>query len=371
MARRRLMTHDSFNENNLHPQREESLSPLFRTLSPEEQKRAKQLATNLQFDRYEDILNFGAEAQAALASFSHRMLSHVQRKDVLKVGDVLNQLMERLEMIDPETLYPEKAGFFGRIFGKAPATIQQKMTQFQKLGTQIDRLGIQLEYAKNSLIDDLSMLDELYSLNSSYYEELVVYIAAAELKKQEALTTTLPALQEHALNTQDVMVQQKAQDLAGMIERLDQRLYDLELSKQLTLQTAPQIRLMQQTNQQLAEKIQMSILTSIPLWKNQISMLLTMNNQRRAATAQRKMAQATNEMIKKKSKLAQETARTTSIEQDQTLEEIHALKHTQKALVEMIEETIKLQSVGYEKRLEIEQDIRTLESDQQQLIRKL
>ena len=115
----------------------------------------------------------------------------------------------------------------------------------------------------------------------------------------------------------------------------------------------------------------MSILTSIPLWKNQISMLLTMNNQRRAATAQRKMAQATNEMIKKKSKLAQETARTTSIEQDQTLEEIHALKHTQKALVEMIEETIKLQSVGYEKRLEIEQDIRTLESDQQQLLRKL
>lgn len=360
------MTHEDFKA--FEPQGDESLSPLFHTFTPIQQKQALKLVESLKLDRYEEILNFGAKVQEALASFSHQMLHHVQRKDVLKVGEILNQLMNRLQSIDPDLLLNEKQGFFQRLFGKTPATIQQTMTQFQRLGTQIDRLGIQLEYAQNSLLDDLIMLDELYKLNNTYYDELNIYIAAAQLRKQQALTRDLPLLKQQVALSNDSLSQQKVADLVAMIERLDQRLYDLELSKQLTLQTGPQIRLMQQTNQQLAEKIQMSILTTIPLWKNQISMLLTMNHQRRVAITQRKMAETTNEMMKKKTKLAKHTAKETQLEQLQTENEILSLKNTQIALLQMIEETIELQVKGNEKRKEIEHDMQINDMPQQQLM---
>lgn len=348
------MTGDELNPFQHEPQREESLSPLFRTLSSQQQHRAVQLSQQLKLNSYENVLTFGAKTQEALANFSSRMLHHVQRKDVIKVGDILNELMAKLENIDLDVFTREKQGFLSRLFGKTPTSIQQAMTQFQRLSTQIDRLGIQLEYAQNSLLDDLSMLDELYELNNNYYEELTIYIAAGELKKKEALSEILPSIQRRATISEDLRVQQEAKDIEAMINSLDQRVYDLELSKQMSMQTAPQIRLIQQTNQQLAEKIQMSILTAIPLWKNQISMLLTMNNQRRASTAQRRMAQATNDMMDKKSKLAKHTANVTQLEQNRANSELLKLKNAQQALIEMIEETIELQSQGQEKRHEIE-----------------
>ena len=234
-------------------------------LSPEEREKAKVLAQQIPVGNYEAIITYGANAQSELSRFSTQMLDHVQGKDIGPVGDVLKDLMNKLSEIDPDDLSDKKKSGLSRLFNKATRSVQEMMTKYQKLSTQIDRIGIQLEHSKRGLLEDVKMLDNLYDQNKTYFQALNIYIAAAELKQDELANEIIPEMRRKAELSNDQMAFQEVNDMAQFLDRLEKRLYDLQLSRQITIQSAPQIRMIQQTNQTLAEKIQSSIMTSIPL----------------------------------------------------------------------------------------------------------
>ena len=221
-------------------------------LTPEDQEKARQLASQIPTGSYEAILTYGANAQNALSSFSNKMLDHVQAKDIGPVGDILKDLMTKLNELDPEELHQDKPKGLRKLFGKMQKSIQEMMSKYQKLSTQIDRIGVQLEHSRGGVVGDVQMLDQLYEQNKTYFEALNVYIAAAELKRDEIMNDILPKLRAEAEKSNDQMAIQEVNDLAQFVDRLEKRIYDLQLSRQITIQSAPQIRMIQQTNQTLA-----------------------------------------------------------------------------------------------------------------------
>lgn len=335
-------------------------------LSEEEKQKALALASQIPAGNYEAILTYGANAQTELSSFSHQMLDHVQKKDIGPVGDILKDLMDKLGQLNPEELSTQKKSGIKRLFGKVSRSVQELMTKYQKLSTQIDRIGIQLEHSKRGLIEDVQMLEKLYEQNKAYFQALNIYIAAAEIKRDEILNETIPSLRQKAEASSDQMAYQEVNDMAQFLDRLEKRLYDLQLSRQITIQSAPQIRMIQQTNQTLAEKIQSSVMTSIPLWKNQIAIALTLNRQMKAVEAQKQVTKTTNDLLLKNSEMLKINSLETAKENERGIVEIDTLKQTQENLLQTIEETLRIQADGRLKRKAAEVEIARMEEQLKQ-----
>ena len=340
-------------------------------LSEEEQAKAKELASQIPTNQTDAILTYGANAQAALSTFSNKMLDHVQAKDAGEVGSILSDLMNKLNEINPDELQAEQPKGLKKLFSKVSKSISEVMSKYQKLSTQIDRIGIQLEHSKNGLVDDVRMLDQLYDQNKTYFEALNIYIAAAELKRDELVNEIIPRAHAEAQQSDDQMKVQEVNDLNQFVDRLEKRMYDLQLSRQITLQSAPQIRMIQSTNQTLAEKIQSSIMTSIPLWRNQIAIALTLNNQRKAVEAQRKVTETTNELLLRNSEMLKMNTIETAKENERGIVEIETLKITQDNLVQTIAETLEIQAEGREKRRLAEIELAQMEQDLKQRLLQL
>ena len=336
---------------------------LMERLTEEEQSKAKQLATQIPVGDYESILTYGATAQNELTKFSHQMLDHVQKKDIGPVGDILGDLMKKLNEINPEELNQKEKKGIRKLFSKMNRSLQEVMTRYQKLSTQVDRIGIQLEHSKRGLIEDVRMLDKLYDQNKNYFKALNIYIAAAELKRDEIVQQVIPALRQKAEQSNDQMAFQEVHDMTQFVDRLEKRIYDLQLSRQITIQSAPQIRMIQQTNQTLAEKIQSSIMTSIPLWKNQIAIALTLNRQQKAVSAQRQVTATTNDLLLKNSEMLKVNSIETAKENELGIVEIDTLKKTQENLLSTIEETLQIQADGRMKRKAAELEIARMEDE--------
>ncbi|MDN7243939.1 toxic anion resistance protein [Planococcus shenhongbingii] len=339
---------------------------LMERLTKDEQEKARELAKQIPAGNYEAILTYGANAQNQLSQFSHKMLDHVQSKDIGPVGDVLNDLMKKLQELNPEELSQSKRSGLRKLFAKAKYSVQEMMTKYQKLSTQVDRISIQLDHSKRGLLEDVQMLEQLYDQNKTYFQALNVYIAAAELKRDEILNDTIPALRRRAEQSNDQMAYQEVNDMAQFLDRLEKRLYDLQLSRQITIQSAPQIRMIQQTNQTLAEKIQSSIMTSIPLWKNQIAIALTLNRQMKAVEAQKQVTATTNELLLKNSEMLKVNSIETAKENERGIVEIETLKQTQENLLSTIEETLQIQAEGRKNRKAAELEIGRMEEDLKQ-----
>ncbi len=335
-------------------------------LSPEEREKAKVLAQQIPVGNYEAIITYGANAQSELSRFSTQMLDHVQGKDIGPVGDVLKDLMNKLSEIDPDDLSDKKKSGLSRLFNKATRSVQEMMTKYQKLSTQIDRIGIQLEHSKRGLLEDVRMLDNLYDQNKTYFQALNIYIAAAELKQDELANEIIPEMRRKAELSNDQMAFQEVNDMAQFLDRLEKRLYDLQLSRQITIQSAPQIRMIQQTNQTLAEKIQSSIMTSIPLWKNQIAIALTLNRQMKAVESQKLVTKTTNDLLLKNSEMLKINSIETAKENERGIIEIDTLKKTQENLIQTIEETLIIQADGRAKRKAAEIEIGRMEDELKQ-----
>lgn len=335
-------------------------------LSHEDKKKAQELAKQIPAGNHEAILTYGANAQSQLGNFSHKMLDHVQQKDIGPVGDVLNDLMKKLQELNPEELTDSKKSGIRKLFAKAKHSVQEIMTKYQKLSTQVDRISIQLDHSKRGLLEDVQMLEELYDQNKMYFQALNVYIAAAELKRDEILNETIPALRKKAEASDDQMAYQEVNDMMQFVDRLDKRLYDLQLSRQITIQSAPQIRMIQQTNQTLAEKIQSSIMTSIPLWKNQIAIALTLNKQMKAVEAQKQVTSTTNDLLLKNSEMLKMNSIETAKENERGIIEIETLKKTQENLLTTIEETLQIQTEGRKNRRAAELEIGKMENELKQ-----
>ena len=335
-------------------------------LSEAEQQKARQLAKQIPAGDYEAVLTYGANAQSELTRFSHQMLDHVQKKDIGPVGDILSDLMNKLSQINPEELSTEKKSGIKKLFSRVNRSVQELMTKYQKLSTQVDRIGIQLEHSKRGLVEDVQMLNKLYDQNKTYFQALNVYIAAAELKRDEIVNETIPELRRKAELSNDQMAYQEVNDMAQFVDRLEKRVYDLQLSRQITIQSAPQIRMIQQTNQTLAEKIQSSIMTSIPLWKNQIAIALTLNRQQKAVAAQKQVTQTTNDLLLKNSEMLKVNSIETAKENERGIVEIDTLKQTQENLLQTIEETMRIQADGRIKRKAAEIEIGRMEEELKQ-----
>ncbi|WP_113967990.1 toxic anion resistance protein [Rossellomorea aquimaris] len=346
---------------------EQTKSPLLLDRLPkEQQEKAKQLAAQIDYKDYEAILKYGTAAQTQLSTFSHSMLDHVQKRDIGPIGDVLGDLMKKLEQMNPDELNTKQKGVFKKLFRKVTSSLQEVLSKYQKIGSQIDRISVRLEHSKKTLLDDNRLLETLYEKNKDYFQALNMYIAAAEIKREEIQHTLLPSLRKKAEETDDELIYQEVNDTMQFLDRLDKRIHDLKLSRQMTIQSAPQIRLIQNTNQALAEKIQASVLTAIPLWKNQIAIALTLLNQQKAVAAQKQVSRTTNELLLKNSEMLKTNSIETAKENERGIIDIETLKKTQENLISTIEETLAIQAEGRQKRQQAEQEMVTMENDLKQ-----
>ncbi|GIN19909.1 MAG TPA: toxic anion resistance protein [Bacillus bacterium] len=359
----------------LQPQMEEPAAPkpvkLVDALPEESKKRALDLAKQIDPTNHQAIISYGTQAQSQLLNFSSSMLDHVQNKDIGPIGDILNELMGKLKSVNPEELTPEKKNFLSKMFGKISSSIQETMSKYQKTGAQIDRISVKLNQSKDVLISDIQMLEQLYEKNKEYFHALNIFIAAGELKLEEIRTETIPALKKKAEASGDQMAFQDVNDMIQFADRLDKRLYDLKLSRQITIQSAPQIRMIQNTNQALAEKIQTSIVTAIPLWKNQIAIALSLFRQRQAVEAQKQVSKTTNDLLLKNAEMLKSNTLETARENERGLVDIETLKKTQANLITTLEETIKIQEEGRTKRAQAEQELVTMENELKQKLLSL
>ncbi len=341
----------------------ETSSELDKHLSEQDRQKINSLSAQIEPLNHESLLKFGANAQTQLSTFSHQMLNEIQSKDVGPIGDTLEQLMKKLKEVDPESLSQKDDSFLKKIFKRSKNSMQQLFSRMQSVSAQVDRISIELDKNKSLLVKDIQMLDGLYQQNKDYFDILNLYIQAGEQKKKEIEQELLPQMREEAKGTSDQMKVQEVADMEQFLDRLDKRIYDLKLSRQISLQSAPQIRMIQNVSRALAEKIQSSILTSIPLWKNQMAIALTLQRQHKAAIAQKQVTDTTNEMLLRNSEMLRENANIAAQENERGIVDIETLKTTQDNIIQTIEETLQIQEEGRQKRQQAEADLKLLESD--------
>jgi len=348
---------------NTNPTVAQDFNPQF---SDEDKKKIETISQQIKPLDHDGLLQFGTNLQQSMSQFSHQMLDEVQSKDMGPVGDSLNQLMGKLKSVNPNDLDPNKQSKIKRIFRRTKASINEVFSRMQSVSSQIDRITIQLDKHKGNLTKDVELLDGLYDQNKKYFDDVTLYIAAAQRKKQQIQSETIPELQEKAHNSGNQMDIQAVADMEQFVDRLDKRIYDLQLSRQIAIQTAPQIRMIQNVNQALAEKIQSSILTSIPLWKNQMAIALTLMRQRNAVSAQRAVTDTTNDLLTQNASMLKQNAIETATENERGIVDIETLKTTQNDIIETIEQTLQIQQDGRQKRQAAEKELNGLENDLKQ-----
>lgn len=339
---------------------------------PEGKKeKALQLAKQIDPNDHQSVSQYGTEAQSKLMDFSHGMLDHVKNNDIGEIGGILTDLMKKLDQVDPDDLNPNKRGFLSKIFNRISGSVNEIMSKYQKTGAQIDRIGVKLDRSKDELMKDNKLLEQLFMKNKDYFDALNIFIAAGEVKIEELRTKDIPELRKKAEASQNQMMVQEVNDLIHFTDRLEKRTHDLKLSRQITIQSAPQIRLIQNTNQALVEKIQSSILTAIPLWKNQMAIALTLLRQRSAVEAQKLVSQTTNDLLLKNAEMLKENTVETARENERGLVDIETLKRTQEQLMSTIEETMSIQAEGREKRQQAEKEMLSMEVEMKQKMLEL
>ncbi|QIH75917.1 toxic anion resistance protein [Macrococcoides canis] len=311
----------------------------------------------------EKLLLYGAGAQQKLSQFSHQILDEVQRKDIGSIGNNLDQLMKKLKEVDPDEIQNIDKSKVKRLFKRVSKSVNELISRYQSVASQIDRISVELDNSKNVLMRDIQMLDQLYDQNKAYFEAIDMFIIAAEEKRDEINNQLLPELEQKAMHSNDQMIVQDVNDMRHYVNRLDKRIYDLKLSRQITLQSAPQIRMIQDVNQTLAEKIQSSILTSIPLWKNQMAIAMSLLHQQKASKAQQQVTNTTNELLLKNSEMLKMNTIRTAEENERGIVELETLKITQQNIVDTIRETMHIQAEGKEKRRNAEIELSKMEQD--------
>ena len=332
-------------------------------LSEEQKAKAMTIAKTIDEKDLNTIINFGAETQQQVSDFANQMIANVKNKDTGSIGDSLNELLINLNELKPNALVAKDSNIFLRIFGNIRKSIQLAQMRFQEVGEQVDKISIKLATDKDGLLHDNAALEELYKRNKSFFDELNVYIGAGEMKIEELQQKLIPEAMQKAQETGDQMDVQVVNDLHQFLDRLEKRNHDLKLTRQMTIQQAPQIRLIQNTNQTLAEKIQSSITTTIPLWKNQIAIAMTLLRQKDAVTAQRQVSETTNQLIQKNSEMLKISTIETARENERGIIDLETLQKTQQDLIETLEETILIQQEGRQKRRKAEYELTQMEQE--------
>lgn len=330
-------------------------------LSEEERQMAEKFAEQIDLTNSNMILQYGAGTQKKMVDFSESALENVRTKDLGEVGNLLSGVVKELKSFDEE----EEKGFLG-IFKKSSNKITAMKTKYAKAETNVNQICKVLESHQVQLMKDVALLDKMYELNLTYYKELTMYIVAGKKKLNEVRNGELQNLLQKAQATGLAEDAQAAKDLDSMCNRFEKKLHDLELTRQISMQTAPQIRLVQGNDTLMVEKIQSTIVNTIPLWKSQMVLGLGVEHSAQAAAAQREVTNMTNELLKKNAEKLKMATIDTVKESERGIVDIETLKQTNESLISTLDEVMHIQQEGREKRKAAEQEMQKLEMDLKQ-----
>lgn len=330
-------------------------------LSEEERQMAEKFAEQIDLTNSNMILQYGAGTQKKMADFSESALENVRTKDLGEVGNLLSGVVKELKSFDEE----EEKGFLG-IFKKSSNKLTAMKTKYAKAETNVNQICKVLESHQVQLMKDVALLDKMYELNLTYYKELTMYIVAGKKKLNEVRNGELQDLLQKAQATGLAEDAQAAKDLDSMCNRFEKKLHDLELTRQISMQTAPQIRLVQGNDTLMVEKIQSTIVNTIPLWKSQMVLGMGVEHSAQAAAAQREVTNMTNELLKKNAEKLKMATIDTVKESERGIVDIETLKQTNESLIATLDEVMHIQQEGREKRKAAEQEMQKLELDLKQ-----
>ena len=314
------------------------------------------------------VLQYGAAAQKSVASFSESALSNVRNKDLGEVGDTLTNLVVELKNFGQEE--EDKGGIFG-FFKKASNKMETMKIQYTKAEANVDKIARELEQHQVTLMKDIAMFDQMYELNLKYYKELTMYIIAGKKRLAELQSGQLEELRKKAESTGAAEDAQAYNDMVQMCNRFEKKLHDLELTRMVSIQMGPQTRMLQNNDTLMVEKIQTSLVNTIPLWKSQMVLALGMENSRKATAAQSAVTNATNELLKKNAEMLKMGTIATAKEAERSIIDIETLQHTNQQLISTLDEVIQIQKEGAQKRKEAEAELGRIEGELRQKLMEL
>lgn len=336
-------------------------------LTPEEKKMVADFAAKIDLRSSNAILQYGAGAQKKIADFSESALENVKTKDLGEVGDMLAGVVTELKSFDEEE---EEKGIFG-FFKKGGNKLANMKAKYDKAEVNVNRICDALEGHQIQLMKDIAMLDKMYELNTTYFKELSMYIAAGKKKLQDVATTELPELEAKAARSGLPEDAQAVNDLNALCNRFEKKIHDLELTRTISLQMAPQIRLVQSNDTVMSEKIQSTLVNTIPLWKSQMVLAIGVENSSRAAKAQREVTDMTNELLRKNAEKLKLATVETAKESERGIVDIETLKATNESLISTLDEVMKIQQEGKEKRRTAEAELNRIENELKQKLLEL
>ena len=327
--------------------------------SPEELAQIEAFSKQIDLSNSSAILNYGVGAQRKLSSFAEKALEGVRTKDMGDAGNMITKLNTELRNFN----FDDNEKGLKALFKKGANKVATLKAKYSKIETNINEITTELEKHEVMLLKDIAMLDQMYEANLAYFKELSMYIAAGKKKLEETRSTELVSLQNKAKESGLAEDIQAANDLAGMCDRFEKRLTDLQITRTVSLQTAPQIRLVQSANTQSVEKIQTTIVNVIPLWKNQMVIAIGVEHSNQAAKAQREVSDMTNELLKKNADALKMATIETAKESERSIVDIETIKHTNEQLISTIDEVLRIQAEGKERRRAAEQELSQIEHE--------
>lgn len=326
-------------------------------LTPEELRQVEEFSKKIDVTNSKAILTYGVGTQKKMADFSEKTLESVKTKDMGEVGDMVSGLVTELKNFDVDE---DEKGFLG-FFKKKGNQVQELRTKYNTVEKNVERISDELEKHQVTLLKDVELLDRMYELNLNYYKELSMYILAGKKKLKEVRENELVALQEKAAKSGLPEDAQAAKDLAAQCDRFEKKLHDLQLTRAVAMQTGPQIRMIQSSDQMMAEKIQSTIVNTIPLWKNQMVIAIGIEHANQAAKAEREVNDMTNALLRKNAEKLKQATVESAKESERGIVDIETLKHTNEMLISTMDEVIAIQTEGKQKRAAAEKDLAQIE----------
>ena len=328
-------------------------------LSPAEQQAVDQFAAQIDLHNSQQILTYGAAAQKNIADFSQGALETVRTKDMGQVGEMLSELVAQLSSIEPEE---KKKGLAG-LFQRAGDSMEKLKVQYSKAETNVDRITEALEKHQLTLMKDIAVLDQMYEKNLQYFKELTMYILAGQQKVKTERDGELARLRSAAAQSGRPEDAQAANNYAALIDRFEKKLHDLELTRIVSLQMGPQIRMVQNNDTLMTEKIQTSLVNTIPLWKSQMVLSLGIHHAQQAMEAQRQVTDMTNRLLKTNADMLKMASVETAKESERAVVDLETLQHTNQTLIETLDEVLQIQQEGRQKRQQASAELKRMEDE--------
>ena len=331
-------------------------------LTKEEQKAIDEFNSKIDVTDTTQVIQYGAAAQEKISQFSDSILEDVKTKNLGETGDLLADLVSQIKAFDKDVSGGNK-GFFAKLFNNAKKEVDFAIAKYSKIEKNIDTIENGLEKDKLQMLKDISIFDTMYEKNLEYFKEISLYIIAGERKLEELRNKVLPELQEQAKKSGEQLDVQKVNDMENMINRFEKKIYDLKTTRIISIQMAPQIRLLQNNEAELVEKIQSSITNTIPLWKNQMVLALGINNAKKALQSQQAVSKLTNEMLVKNSETLKQGSIDIAEESEKAIVNIETIKKTNADLIETLDKVIEIHKNGRIKRQEAEKELESIEKE--------